>query len=210
MHSRIFYYARIRGATIPHAPYRAWLRRRLLDAAAGPDHQQPPPRLWEWDLLTALCNHRDRLAAGSGSGSGAGSGLGTDADRAARDAAAAAEKDLWLRELLGAGVAAPNGAREDAAASAPAWMAAAPRGELYVTREAGDGDGDGDGNSGGGQVPYPEQFAAIIKAVQSGEQIEGIVEIPDVVARNPVGSVPSFLSFPFFLFFFVSVVFFFW
>lgn len=182
MHSRIFYYARIRGATIPHAPYRAWLRRRLLlllDAA----HQ--PPRIWEWDLLTALCNHRDRLAAGSSSSSS------SDADRAARDAAAAAEKDLWLRELLGT--------EEDA--SVPAWMAAAPRGELYVTREAGHGDGE----SGGNQVPYPEQFAAIIKAVQSGERIEGIVEIPDVVARNPVGPfLPSLLPS---VFFFLSVVF---
>lgn len=175
MHSRIFYYARIRGATIPHAPYRAWLRRQLLDrrrwAPPSPSPSPPHPlRIWEWDLLTALCNHRDRLASASSSSS-------PGPARAAKDAAAAAEKDLWMRELLGA---------EDGA-SGPAWMAAAPRSELYVTRDAA-AAAERDGDSVGGQVPYPEQFAAIIKAVQLGERIEGIVEIPDVVARNPVSS----------------------
>lgn len=176
MHSRIFYYARVRGgASIPHAPYRAWLRRQLL---AGRN-----PRIWEWDLLTALCDHRDRLASASQAD-----------DRARLAADAVVEKEVWLRELLGADVGAGAAAGEErsAAAATPAWMAAAPRGELYVSRGAGAGGEEGTGE--GGQVPYPEQFAAIIKAVQSGESIEGIVEIPDVVARNPVRAVPFLVS----------------
>lgn len=187
MHSRIFYYARIRGVTISHAPYRAWLRRRLLSSSridqSSSSSSPPPPRIWEWDLLTALCNHRDRLAGASQSSPGAAS-----ADPQARDAAAAAERDLWMRELLGAGSSG-----DDAAESTPAWMAAAPRGDLYVSpRDAAAGAETSAGEGAGGQVPYPDQFAAIIKAVQSGERIEGIVEIPDVVVRNPV----SFSSLP--------------
>lgn len=149
MHSRIFYYARIRGVTIPYTPYRAWLRTQL-------SAQQPPPRIWEWDLLQAMCNHRDRIAGGP------------PADEATQ-AAAAAEKDAWLARLLDDG----------GDAAKPAWMAAAPRVELYVDRDANGGDG-------GEQVPYPERFAAIIKAVQTGQPVEGIVEVPDIVARNPV------------------------
>lgn len=68
-------------------------------------------------------------------------------------------------------------------ATAPAWMTAAPRGELYIDRR---NTANNISSAGGDQVPYPEQFAAIIKAVQSGKPIEGIVEIPDIVVRNPV------------------------
>lgn len=74
----------------------------------------------------------------------------------------------------------------------PAWMAAAPIGELYVDKHTIATD-----DNSLGQVPYPEQFAAIIKAVQSGEQIEGIVEIPDIVTRNPVRRLTSLYSFQF-------------
>lgn len=188
MHSRIFYYARIRGVTIPHAPYRAWLRRRLLSSSssrsrADQSSSSPPlPRIWEWDLLTALCNHRDRLAGASQSPSPSPGAAAAAADLQARDAAAAAERDLWMRELLGAGSSG-----DDAAEPTPAWMAAAPRGDLYVDPS----DAAAGAETGaGGQVPYPDQFAAIIKAVQSGERIEGIVEIPDVVVRNPVRLLP--------------------
>lgn len=186
MHSRIFYYARIRGVTIPHAPYRAWLRRRLLSSSRidqSSSSSPPPPRIWEWELLTALCNHRDRLAGASQSSAGAAS-----ADSRARDAAAATERDLWMRELLGAGSSGDDAAES----TTPAWMAAAPRGDLYVNpRDAAAGAETAAGEGAGGQVPYPDQFAAIIKAVQSGERIEGIVEIPDVVVRNPVSFFPT-------------------
>ncbi|KAG6360349.1 hypothetical protein INS49_011407 [Diaporthe citri] len=156
MHSRIFYYARISGTTIPYAGYRDWLR---ASYQAG-----QPARLWEWDLLEALCNHRDRLAS---------SAAGDAASLATRREEAAAEK-------------ARRGWRADE--STPSWMAAAPKTELYVDRTLAANDDDGDESS----PAYPERFAAIIKAVQTGEPVEGIVEIPDIVARNstttPFGS----------------------
>lgn len=167
MHSRIFYYARIRGVTIPYTPYRDWLRAQVV---AAPEST----RIWEWELLQALCEHRDRIA-------------GSSPDDEAR-ASAAAEKDAWLRQLLrdDGSLAASNGHHKDdeADSSKPAWMAAAPRAELYVDKPDSTDD-DQDGVEG--QVPYPKKFADIIKAVQTGEPIEGIVDIPDIVARNPVG-----------------------
>ncbi|CAN8103742.1 unnamed protein product [Discula destructiva] len=170
MHSRIFYYARLRGVTIPYGPYRAWLRAQLPSRSPS-----PPLRLWEWDLLQAMCNHRDRVA-------------GAGPPDAASQAAAAAEKDAWIRRLLddsGSSSSSPPPPPPpphddaDGGGAKPAWMAAAPRAELYVDRDANGGDDAGE------QVPYPERFAAIIKAVQTGEPVEGIVEIPDIVARNP-------------------------
>lgn len=75
-----------------------------------------------------------------------------------------------------------DGVAHEDDSSAPAWMAAAPKSELYVERRiAANGD---DGSS----PAYPELFAQIIKAIQTGEPVEGIVEIPDIVARNPVSS----------------------
>lgn len=160
MHSRIFYYARIRGVTISYGPYRAWLRAQLSK------QQQPPPRIWEWDLLQAMCNHRDRIAGAP------------PADQA-RQAIAIAEQDAWLRRLLDDGTI-PLDAAANEGVTKPAWMVAAPQAELCVDRDADGADGTGE------HVPYPERFAAIIKAVQSGEPVEGIVEVPDIVARNPV------------------------
>lgn len=162
MHSRIFYYARIRGVTIPYDTYRAWLRAQLSQ------QHQPPPRIWEWHLLQAMCNHRDKIA-------------GVPPADQARQAMAAAEQDAWLRRLLDEGAAPLDGGANDGV-TRPAWMAAAPRAALYVDRNA---DGP---NGAGEQVPYPERFAAIIKAVQTGEPVEGIVEVSDIVARNPVSS----------------------
>lgn len=163
MHSRIFYYARIRGVTIPYSPYRHWLRAQL---ATCPD----PPRIWEWDLLQALCNHRDRIAGS----------LPSDQARAT----AAEERGAWVRQLLDDGPPAATNGHDQQDSSKPAWMAAAPRAELYVDRQE-------DENGADGQAPYPERFAAIIKAVQTGEPVEGIVEIPDLVARNPVSPPPK-------------------
>lgn len=164
MHSRLFYYARVRGVTVSYAGYRQWLRIQYL---AHPD----TTRIWEWHLLRAICNHRDRLVAASNPSS----------TTAQADEAAAAEQKEWMRDLLQTG---PPPAHTPSSAVTPAWMAAAPRGDLYVDRQI---TADTD-NVSSEQVPYPEQFAAIIKAVQSGKQIEGIVEIPDTVARNPVRS----------------------
>lgn len=186
MHSRIFYYARISGTTIPYAGYRDWLRASYQSGQ--------PARLWEWDLLEALCNHRDRLASSAGGGDAT--------SLATRREEAAAEKARWARALLaedaqpqqprpGAGTGGDGGADE----STPSWMAAAPKTELYVDRTLAannDDDGDGDDSS----PAYPERFAAIIKAVQTGEPVEGIVEIPDIVARNPVGHFPFPFTFP--------------
>lgn len=169
MHSRMFYFGRISGITVPYAGYRQWLKECYQ---AG---QQP--RIWEWDLLEALCNHRDKLtSAGSSS-------------VAQRREGAAAEKARWTRELLSAWApqAQPDHemggeASQGKDTSMPAWMAAAPKSELYVDRRvAANGD---DGSS----PAYPERFAQIIKAIQTGEPVEGIVEIPDIVVRNPVSS----------------------
>lgn len=170
MHSRIFYYARISGTTIPYAGYRHWLRASYQAAQ--------PARLWEWDLLEALCNHRDRLAS---------SAAGDAASLPTRREEAAAEKARWARALLAED--SPSQARPGTSAggdggadeSTPSWMAAAPKTELYVDRTLAANDDDGDESS----PAYPERFAAIIKAVQTGEPVEGIVEIPDIVARNP-------------------------
>lgn len=172
MHSRMFYYGRISGTAVPYAGYRQWLRERYQ---AG---QQP--RVWEWDLLEALCNHRDKLTSA------------TSSSVAQRREAAAAERARWMRELLGAwrpqvqpGPGAGDGAAGGQDLSTPAWMAAAPKGELYVDRRvAANGD---DGSS----PAYPERFAQIVKAIQTGEPVEGIIEIPDMVARNPVSSSPA-------------------
>lgn len=163
MHSRLFYYAHARGITVPYAGYRQWLRTQYL---AHPD----TTRIWEWHLLRAICSHRDRLVAVSTPSS----------TTAQADDAAAAEQE-WMRGLLQTG--SPTACIPSSAAT-PAWMVAAPRGDLYVNRLT---TADA-GKVSTEQVPYPEQFAAIIKAVQSGKQIEGIVEVPDIVARNPVRS----------------------
>lgn len=176
MHSRIFYYARISGITIPYAGYRQWLV-GVHQAHSRAGQQQQQPQVWEWDLLEALCNHRDRLTSAQ------------PAPVAQRREAAAAEEARWMRELLrvsapgarpdhlGAGGGAANGQ----SVSAPGWMAAAPKGALYVDRRVAASDDD-DASS----PAYPERFAQIIRAVQTGEPVEGIVEIPDMVARNPV------------------------
>lgn len=167
MHSRMFYYGRISGVAVPHAGYRQWLKECYQ---AG---QQP--RVWEWDLLEALCNHRDKLTSASPS------------SVAQRREGAAAEKARWMRELLSAwtpqaqtGPEAGDEASRGIDPSTPAWMAAAPKTELYVDRRMAV---NGDDSS---SPAYPERFAQIIKAIQTGEPVEGIVEIPDIVARNPV------------------------
>lgn len=163
MHSRLFYYARVRGVTISYAGYRQWLRGQYL---SNPD----ATRIWEWHLLRAICNHRDRLVAASSDSTAPASTSSTG------------EQEDWMRHLLQAG---PSAAAADV--TAPAWMTAAPRGDLYVDKtNTANTTTTTSSNTGGDQVPYPEQFAAIVKAVQSGKPIEGIVEIPDMVARNPV------------------------
>ncbi|ROW12891.1 hypothetical protein VPNG_04711 [Cytospora leucostoma] len=177
MHSRIFYYARISGITIPYTGYRQWLVgfHQAQAQASYQQQQEQQPQVWEWDLLEALCNHRDRLTSAQPS------------SVAQRRDEAAAEKARWMRELLsisaphgqpdghGAGGEASNGQH----ASTPGWMAAAPKGELYVDRRVAASDDDASSPA------YPERFAQIIRAVQTGEPVEGIVEIPDIVARNP-------------------------
>ncbi|KAK7747983.1 hypothetical protein SLS53_001235 [Cytospora paraplurivora] len=168
MHSRIFYYARISGITIPYTGYRQWL-------VGVHQVSQEQPRVWEWDLLEALCDHRDRLTSAQPS------------SVAQRRDEAAAEKARWMRELLS--VSAPgaqpghldagDGVSNGRHVSTPGWMAAAPKGELYVDRRVAANDDDASSPA------YPERFAQIIRAVQTGEPVEGIVEIPDIVARNP-------------------------
>lgn len=175
MHSRIFYYGRISGTAVPYAGYRQWLREC---------HQAgQQPRIWEWGLLEALCSHRDKLTSAHPS------------SVAQRREDAAAERARWMRELLSVwapqgqpGPDAGDGAPGGKDVSTPAWMAAAPKSELYVDRRAAANGEDGSSPA------YPERFAQIIKAIQTGEPVEGIVEIPDIVARRPtttpIGKLP--------------------
>ncbi|ROW06407.1 hypothetical protein VMCG_04407 [Cytospora schulzeri] len=166
MHSRMFYYGRISGITISYAGYRDWLK--------GCYQAGQQPRIWEWDLLEALCSHRDKLTSAHSS------------SVAQRREDAAAEKARWMRELLSVwtpqvqpGSTAGGEVSDGKDVSTPAWMAAAPKSELYVDRRmAANGDE-------GSSPAYPERFAQIIKAIQTGEPVEGIIEIPDIVARNP-------------------------
>lgn len=127
-----------------------------------------------------MCSHRDKAAGISGS------------DEIKH--AAAAEKLLWVRRLLEddqyrgpCPSGTPNIIESDVADNlttlAPAWMTAAPKDKLYLHRyHISDGPSDDD------KVPYPDKFVAIVRAVQKGERIEGIVEIPDLVMRNSVSS----------------------
>ncbi|PSR90516.1 hypothetical protein BD289DRAFT_430684 [Coniella lustricola] len=182
MHTRTFYFAHVRGQTVPYGVYRAWLRSQFLSG------QQP--RIWEWTLLESLCAHRDKLAAthaGVSTGAAGAPPPPPPSQPQQQAAAAAAQKETWMRQLLNAAgpldVVDVTFTIADSAA-APDWMKAAPKSELYVDRAmAADGDDEGDPDPA--QVPYPERFAAIIKAVQSGEPVEGIEQIPDIVARNP-------------------------
>lgn len=177
MHTRTFYFARIKGLTVPYAAYRAWLRSQFLSG------QQP--RIWEWTLLESLCAHRDKLAAARAGASQA------PPPSQSQAAAAAQQKEAWMRQLLN--VSGPldddiNGTTATTYAAAPDWMKTAPKSELYIDRPT---TADGEEDQDPAQVPYPELFAAIVKAVQSGEPVEGIEQIPDIIARNPV----SFLFF---------------
>lgn len=157
MHSRIFYYTHINSIEIPYTGYKEWLRA----------HQEA--KIWEWDLLDALCTHRDKSATSSNSS--------TPIDKDS----AVAEKQQWMQDLFSSHHDMTNPSGSADSTTTLAWMAAAPKSDLYVDR-----DMIANNNDGSAQVPYPEQFAKIIQAVQSGEQIEGIIEIPDIVARNPV------------------------
>lgn len=163
MHSRLFYYARVRGVTIPYAGYRQWL---LSQYSNSPE----TTRIWEWHLLRAICNHRDQSLTASCSEPSS-----TSSESIAR------EQNAWIRNLLQAGQTPTANALSSNVEGSPAWMTAAPRAELYIDKHP-----TADTNSGSDQVPYPAQFAAIIKAVQSGEQVEGIVDIPDDIVRKPV------------------------
>jgi hypothetical protein len=67
--------------------------------------------------------------------------------------------------------------------AAPAWQHTAPLTELRIKRdievtpEAGNGTGD---------APSSERFAAVAAAIQSGQPLEGVRQIPDTVEQPPV------------------------
>ncbi|KAG6025725.1 hypothetical protein E4U41_001463 [Claviceps citrina] len=67
------------------------------------------------------------------------------------------------------------------------WQQAAPKADLYIDRRAAEPPADG----ANGQPSYPMAFADMLKLLQEGEEIPGIRQIPNIVARDssikPVG-----------------------
>ncbi|ETS78667.1 hypothetical protein PFICI_08520 [Pestalotiopsis fici W106-1] len=60
----------------------------------------------------------------------------------------------------------------------PSWQRAAPKAALYVNKdEAGTADGSG-------KEPYPKKFEEILAFLQTGEEMPGIVKIPDTVIED--------------------------
>ncbi|KAJ9141907.1 hypothetical protein NKR23_g7659 [Pleurostoma richardsiae] len=167
LHSRIFYFARLAGVSMPYVGYKRWLR----------DNRQFKPV--DWNLLDLLCDKKDaqlsRRAPPAGS---AGSiSISRDSPEAQR------EKDAWFHELYDGGLFDPPAAvQEQLSAAVPSWQAAAPKGDLYVDHRGSAGVEKGKDEGG---APYPERFAQIIEAIQSGKPVEGIQEIPNNIARNP-------------------------
>ena len=65
--------------------------------------------------------------------------------------------------------------------AAPLWQLAAPKADLYISKE--------DAATGeAGKEPYPKKFEEIIEFLQSGKEIPGIQKIPDTVISDPVSS----------------------
>ncbi|CAK7264997.1 hypothetical protein SEPCBS119000_001286 [Sporothrix epigloea] len=68
----------------------------------------------------------------------------------------------------------------------PSWQHSAPRSELRVVRESAQGGSAGSGNAGALEAPYSDKFAKVVEAIQSGKELEGIKQIPDIVVRQAV------------------------
>lgn len=67
--------------------------------------------------------------------------------------------------------------------TAPAWQHTAPRTELRIKRDQPGVPQDGQGT---GDAPSSARFAAVAAAIQSGQPLEGVREIPDRVEQPPV------------------------
>jgi hypothetical protein len=76
-----------------------------------------------------------------------------------------------------------------AVAVAPAWQMSAPEAELFVDRRRADAAADED------EPRYPLGFADMLRMLQEGTPIPGIRQIPDTIAREPVGFFSFFFSF---------------
>lgn len=64
----------------------------------------------------------------------------------------------------------------------PAWQLQAPK--LDLSKKADDNESRTSSSEAG--VPYPDKFQAIVEALTTGKQIEGIKEIPNTVVRKEV------------------------
>jgi len=69
--------------------------------------------------------------------------------------------------------------------AAPAWQHSAPLAELRIKRDGADALQASDGT---GDAPSSERFAAVAAAIQSGQPLEGVRQIPDKVEQPPVRS----------------------
>lgn len=194
LHSRIFYYQSTTGIAISLIGYKRWLRAQSFERV----------KPWEWTILDMLCQKRDQAYAKKVDGQ-------TDNVPGVQDTAKAQhEKDVWIHELYNGDLYDPapheiqakqkmdgNAALQsepehEPSLSAPTWQTAAPKAELYVDRRTSANEESGKGQTG--DAPYPVRFAQIIEAIQKGKPVEGIQEIPDTVARNPVGNLRQTLT----------------
>ncbi|CAK7267816.1 hypothetical protein SEPCBS57363_002782 [Sporothrix epigloea] len=78
----------------------------------------------------------------------------------------------------------------------PSWQRSAPRNELQVDRTTLERGGPaGSGDTGSLEAPYSDKFAKVVEAVQSGKELEGIKQIPDIVVRQagitPIGKLKA-------------------
>ena len=197
MHARIFYYKSKTGIAIPAIGYKDWLR--------GKGYSRVKPK--EWDILGLMCDKRDSNYAKK-------FGLPKYQPSIKDEAAMVAwlvtiygdNIDIPLRppyrspnsrgqpqlqsQIESQPMATGNNDtlqsqhEQQPTPSAPIWQTAAPKGELYVDRSKAPAEENGKDQSP--DAPYPIRFAQIIEAVQTGQPVDGIQEIPDTVARNAV------------------------
>lgn len=81
------------------------------------------------------------------------------------------------------GTPTPAIVAEAEAGAVPSWQRSAPKSELVVPRSSAAAAVP----QNGGEAPYSDKFAAIVEAIQTGKQPEGIRQIPDTVVRQAVG-----------------------
>jgi len=81
---------------------------------------------------------------------------------------------------------APNNGDLKRAPSAQ-WQVSAPKQELRIAKD------QADHSQTSADAPYPESFAQIVEAIQTGKPVDGIREIEERIVREPVSATNAFL-----------------